>query len=132
MSIKSICGVIITTDKMNEIVAFYRDVLGLPLSREEHGGLEVHYGVDLGNVHFAIHPLASFGETQPGNATTKIAFEVDSLADQLHKLSDAGLRSEQEPHDEGFGPLASVRDPDGNLIELVELRYEFASPSPAR
>jgi hypothetical protein len=35
------------------------------------------------------------------------------------------LQPVQAPHDEVFGPVASFHDPDGNLIELVELRYEF-------
>jgi len=31
----------------------------------------------------------------------------------------------QPPHDEGFGPVTSCLDPDGNEFELVELNYEF-------
>src|SRR5262245_4140611 len=116
---------------MDEMVGFYRDLLELPLEKEEHGDLETPYGVDLGNIHFAIHPLADFGETTPGNATAKIAFEVDSLNDYLRKLADRGYRSVQEPHDEGFGPVAAFRDPDGNLIELVELSYEFQATASA-
>jgi predicted lactoylglutathione lyase len=78
-------------------------------------------------VHFALHPLSDFGETKPGNTATKIAFTVDSLKDSVEKLNDQGYIPVQEPHDEGFGPVASYHDPDGNLIELVELRYEFKS-----
>lgn len=125
MSVKSICGVIITTKEMEPLVRFYRDVVGLPLQKEEHGGLDVHYGIDLGRVHFAIHPLSDFGETTPGNAATKIAFEVDSLTAYVRRLNEHGVACVNEPHDEGFGPVASFKDPDGNLIELVELKYEF-------
>lgn len=127
MRITSVCGVIITTNNMDEMVTFYRESLGLALDKEEHGDLEIHYGVDLGNLHFAIHPLSDFGETRPGNATTKIAFTVDSLKDAVERLTDQGHIPVQEPHDEGFGPVASYHDPDGNLVELVELKYEFRS-----
>jgi catechol 2,3-dioxygenase-like lactoylglutathione lyase family enzyme len=112
---------------MAEMVRFYRDILGLSLEKEEHSDLEVHYGIDLGNLHFAIHPLADFGEAVPGNAATKIAFTVDSLDRYVARLAEHGYNPVHEPHDEGFGPVASFKDPDGNLIELVELKYEFKS-----
>ncbi len=127
MNIAAICGVILTTDKLEPMVDFYQRVLRLPLEKEEHAELEVHYGLDLGNLHFAIHPLADFGETQPGTAAVKLAFTVDSLEEYVKRLAAAGYPPVQAPHDEGFGPVASFRDPDGNLIELVELRYEFKS-----
>lgn len=127
MKVTSICGVIITTDNMGSMVRFYKEALGLALEKEEHSDLDVHYGVDLGNLHFAIHTLADFGETATGNATTKIAFTVDSLASYVTRLTEHGHNPVREPHDEGFGPVASFRDPDGNLIELVELKYEFKS-----
>ena len=41
------------------------------------------------------------------------------------RLAAEGFQPAQAPHDEGFGPVASFHDPDGNLIEPVELRYEF-------
>lgn len=125
MKISSICGVIVTTENVEWLAYFYRDVLGLSLEKEEHGGLAAHYGVDLGQVHFAIHPLADFGETRTGNATTKVAFTVDALEPYINRLTEHGYPPVHAPHDEGFGLVASFRDPDGNLIELVELRYEF-------
>ena len=125
MGIKSVCGVVVTTDKLDEMLRFYRDALGVPLEEEEHGDLDVHYGANFGNLHFAIHPLSSFDETEPGNAATKIAFQVDSLSEHIARLEAQGYNPAQEPRDEGFGPMASFRDPDGNLIELVELNFEF-------
>jgi catechol 2,3-dioxygenase-like lactoylglutathione lyase family enzyme len=127
LRISSICGVIITTGNLERMVDFYQRVLGLPLEKEEHGELDIHYGVDLGALHFAIHPLSDFGETTPGNAAVKIAFTVDSLKSYVSRLAAEGYQPVQAPHDEGFGPVASFRDPDDNLIELVELRYEFKS-----
>ena len=127
MKIGSICGIILTTERLEAMAAFYRDALGLPLEREEHGDMDVHYGCDLGTVHFAIHPPADFGETNRGNASAKIAFRVDALQPYVERLKKAGVSPVQEPHDEGFGPVASFRDPDGNLFELVELTYEFAA-----
>ncbi|MCI0485446.1 MAG: VOC family protein [Blastocatellia bacterium] len=125
MRVESVCGVIFTTERLDEMVGFYRDVLGLALEPEEHGGLDRHYGVNMGSLHFAIHPLSSFDETKAGNASAKVAFQVDSLSEYVARLEAHGYKPVREPHDEGFGPVASFRDPDGNLIELVELSFDF-------
>lgn len=130
MQVRSVCGVILTSDHLEAMAEFYSLLLGLPLEREEHGGLDVHYGVDIGSVHFAIHPPADFGETSRGNSPAKIAFEVDDVQAYVDRLRGAGYEPWQDVHDEGFGPLASFRDPDGNLIELVELRYDFTAHAP--
>ncbi|MEK7485290.1 MAG: VOC family protein [Planctomycetota bacterium] len=125
MQIRSICGIIITTENLDKMVHFYQDILGLPLEPEEHGDLELHYGADLGAMHFAIHPLANFQEMQTGNASTKIAFEVDSLDAYLEALGEEGYSLEEKVINKGFGPTVSFQDPDGNWIELVELRHEW-------
>ena len=57
----------------------------------------------------------------------EIAFTVNSLEPYVSRLAAEGYYPVQAPHDESFGPVASFRDPDDNLIELVELRYEFKS-----
>lgn len=128
MSVKSICGVILTSNDVERLAEFYSLLLGVKLEREEHGGLAVHYGADLGEVHFAIHPPEDFRETGGGYPATKVAFHVDDLESHLQRVRDAGYSLWQEPHDEGFGLVASLRDPDGNLVELVELDYEFKPP----
>ena len=130
MPVRSICGVILTSDNVDAMAQFYSSFLGLQLEREEHGGLDVHYGIDIGSVHFAIHPPSDFGETTRGNSATKVAFNVDALQPYVDRLRAAGYEPWQDIHDEGFGPVASFRDPDGNLIELVELRYDFGTHSP--
>lgn len=126
MKVKSICGVILTTNRLEEMRSFYSNILGLPLEKEEHGDLLVHYGTDLGQVHFALHPPADFNLDHPGNATAKIAFEVENLDACIQKLASADYPLFQPARDEGFGPVASLKDPDGNLVELVELRYDFS------
>lgn len=122
---KSICGVILVTNDVERLAAFYCDTLGLPLEREEHGDLPVHYGVDIGTTHLGIHPPQSFGRTKarPGGAV--FALEIDDLDMRLSSLAERGVSPVVPKHDEGFGPVAAIEDPDGNLIELVELTHEF-------
>ena len=107
---------------------FYAEALGLRLEREEHGDLEVHYGVDFENrVHFALHPPGDFEMPDAGHAAAKVAFTVDDLDAHVRKLGELGHEPFIAPHDEGFGPVAAFRDPDGNVLELVQLEYDFGS-----
>lgn len=130
MSATSICGVIITTERMEDMVAFYELALGVELEREEHGDLDVHYGVDFGNqVHFALHPPGDFKKSEAGTASVKVAFTVPKLTEVVERLAAEGHSPYMDPHDEGFGPVAAFEDPDGNVLELVELTYEFEQPA---
>ncbi len=126
MAVKSICGVIFVTERVEALAEFYRKGLGIEFEREDHGGLDVHYGTDIGTVHFAIHPPSNFGSRGAGSGTP-VAFAVDHLAGHLEALKALGAEVVEAPHDEGFGLVVTLADPEGNLFELVELSYDFAS-----
>lgn len=128
MGVKSICGVIVAAKKPMALADFYAKGLGLTFSEEEHGDLEVHYGVDIGELHFGIHPASNLNMDKVGNASIVIAFNVDSLEETEQQLLTLGAKRVTEPHDEGFGMVAAFRDPEGNCFEITELRYEFHQP----
>jgi predicted enzyme related to lactoylglutathione lyase len=107
------------------LARFYADALGLSLEREEHAGLAPHWGVDIGSVHFGIHPPGNLGRGAAGQGSVVLAFDVTSLAECQARLERLGARCLQPPHDEGFGLVASYCDPDGNPFEIVELTYRF-------
>ena len=127
MSVKSICGVILISKDPQALATFYQAVLAIPFEKEDHGGLAVHFGADIGEVHFGIHPPANFQQRQAGNASVSVAFNVDSLSESADTATSLGAKQIVAPHDEGFGLVASFEDPEGNLFELVELDYEFDS-----
>ena len=131
MSVKSICGVILMSDDPERLARFYGEVLGAAFAREDHGELDPHFGLDIGTIHFGIHPPSNFRKTSPGNANVSIAFHVESLAAPMARLERLGAAQVEGPHDEGFGPVTSWLDPDGNVFELVELRYDFAGSDEA-
>jgi predicted enzyme related to lactoylglutathione lyase len=47
--------------------------------------------------------------------------------EHLPRCTEHGARVVVEPHDEGFGPVATLLDPAGNLFELVELTHNFGA-----
>lgn len=125
MGLRSICGVILLSDDPRRLAEFYGRVLGCAFQREDHGRLAEHFGLDVGEVHFGIHPPSNFQRTTPGTASAAIAFNVSSLAEPMAVLRELGATQVQAPHDEGFGLVTSYLDPDGNQFELVELTYDF-------
>lgn len=125
LAVRNICGVIIVTEDVERLAQFYRDVIGLDLDREEHAGLPVHYGTALGTIHFGIHPPGSYHRSSWPRGGSVVALTVDSIDSCQHWLQARGIET-SEVRDEGFGPLLTLQDPDGNLVEFVELRHDFA------
>lgn len=128
MNLRSICGVILLSDNPSRLADFYGRVLGCGFEREDHGDLAEHFGVDVGEVHFGIHPPSNFQRVSPGGASTSLAFNVSSLTEAMKVLDGLGAKQVRPPHDEGFGLVTAYEDPDGNQFELVELSYEFSKP----
>jgi predicted enzyme related to lactoylglutathione lyase len=125
MPVKSICGAILMSRDPDALARFYAEALELSFEREEHAGLAPHWGVDIGHVHFGIHPPANFGRESAGQGSVVLTFDVASLAECRARLERLGAPCVLPPHDEGFGMVASYRDPDGNQFEIVELTYRF-------
>jgi predicted enzyme related to lactoylglutathione lyase len=123
--VKSICGTILMSRNPEGLARFYAEALGLTFEREDHGGLAPHWGVDVGTVHFGIHPPENFRSPTSGQGSVILTFDVDSLAECASRLQALGAACIQPPHDEGFGVVASYADPDGNRFEVVELTHRF-------
>jgi methylmalonyl-CoA/ethylmalonyl-CoA epimerase len=110
-------------DDLDASVAFYRDVLGLPLlARFDPPGLAFF---DLGGTRLLL---------EAGAQSALLYLHVDDLDAAVAGLAAAGVELEQGPalvhrDDDGtFGPageeewMAFLRDPAGNLIALATRR----------
>jgi predicted enzyme related to lactoylglutathione lyase len=132
MPVKSICGVILISRDPDALARFYAEALELRFEREEHGDLAPHWGVDIGSIHFGIHPPENFKTGVSGHGSVALAFDVSSLAACEARLSRLGAACILPAHDEGFGLVASFTDPEGNPFEVVELTYQFGADGPER
>jgi predicted enzyme related to lactoylglutathione lyase len=124
-SIEFLSGVIIVSKQAEQLAQFYRDVVGIELEAEDHGGLETHWGTELGDIHFAIHPESNFPGSPAGNASVKLAFTVFDLDSVLSRFEDHGVELAYPVKNEGFGRMVAIRDPEGNFIELTELSDDW-------
>jgi catechol 2,3-dioxygenase-like lactoylglutathione lyase family enzyme len=100
---------------MQRAVAFYRDVLGLRLLRQDSA---TWAEFDAGGRRFALH---SAGDGQPvGGGGATAVFEVDDLRRAKGELSAKGVRFVHEGDVEGYARFASFLDPDGNTVQIIE------------
>ena len=97
----------------------------IELEAEDHGGLETHWGTELGDIHFAIHPETNFPQSPTGNASVKLAFTTFDLDSVLSRFEDHGVELAYPVKDEGFGRMVAIRDPEGNFIEFTELTDDW-------
>ena len=100
-------------------------MVGVPLKDEAHGTSRAHYGCNLGDLHFAIHPLESLPERQQGVGAVKLALNVFDLNGSIEKLESKGVRPLYPPHDTGFFISTAINDPDGNHIEFTQMCDEW-------
>jgi catechol-2,3-dioxygenase len=126
MLIDGVTAILLVSSNAKKLCEFYRATLGLPLEEEVHDGMPLHYGCDLGDVHFAIHPA---GGGWPGVATRNarspvISFSTSDLKAVVRRLSANGVKV-NGPTDHGFAQAIWFRDPDGNLVTLLEYGPEY-------
>lgn len=99
--------VILFTRRMEEMTAFYRDVIGLwPLADEPKWK-----DFDAGGMRLSLHA----GE--PGVGKTKIAFFTDDVRGAREELVKRGAKLKEVISGEGLD-LCDGTDPDGNVFQL--------------
>jgi catechol 2,3-dioxygenase-like lactoylglutathione lyase family enzyme len=100
---------------------FYRTILDLKLGTDA----APHWiDFDLGDGRrLGLHPASDSLTVKPGSV--QLGFYVDEVDKFVTDARTAGVPILQEPHDEGFGRLAVIADPDGYPIQV-------ATPKPWR
>jgi lactoylglutathione lyase len=110
-------------------IRFYRDLLGFTETfRTPREGTPEHielrldgFTVGLGTVEAArrVHGV----EAAPGSPAMVLVVWTDDVDKAFAELAGAGVPAVQFPHDTGSSNRnALLRDPDGNLVELVARR----------
>ena len=131
MLIDGVTAILLISPDPAALADFYRNILDLPLEDEEHPGVPLHYGCDLGGVHLAIHSNEGFpGVPTRSGQGAAIVLGTSDVKAVFDRLSASGVQV-IGPSDHGFGVVVSFRDPDGNFIEIVEEYEEADQGEPA-
>jgi predicted enzyme related to lactoylglutathione lyase len=114
---KFFSAILIYSKDVERLGSFYRDVIGLPMEEEKHGPEPMHFGCELGDLHFAIHPKPD--SITPGPVV--IAFEVFDIEEHMREMIKHNVNIVSQITDHGFAKIAAIHDPDGNRIEFSQL-----------
>jgi len=123
---------IIWTSDIDKAEQFYTHILGLPFTGMSHGALV--YSVSGGDLRVSPVP-----HTEPSPHTV-LGFLVTDIRTVINQLNSRGVEVERFAgftHDEngtlklpGGDQVAWIRDPDGNLLSVVEYAANGESPHP--
>ena len=116
--VRDVKSIVLVTSQLETTAAFYRDVLGLPIEEEQHGGAPRHFAGRVGNVHFAIHDRNAFWlpTTAPADGEgTIVSFTIENVDTFRAHLAHHGVTVVAERK---IGPMSFVtfRDPDGRHV----------------
>jgi lactoylglutathione lyase len=121
----------VNVSDMSRSVAFYRDILGLPLKFESPGWSEFETGATTLALHLGTRAVSIEAEKQDGPVagTCSVGFSVPDLNNTYAELSKRGARFVMPPTerpDEAIR-LAVCVDPDGLPISFAEPLARAAS-----
>ncbi len=121
--LRDLAYTVIYVSDIEKSTVFYRDVLGIPLDYSVPGWTQFKSR----GAALVLHPRL---EHQPNSGETHvhITFRVDDLDTTYAKLAAQSVRFLAPPATVGFGKHATLLDPDGNAIDLIE----WSKPQPAR
>ena len=101
---------------MDRAVTFYTDVLGLRLLRRDGGNWAE---LDAGGIRLALHGAIEGRPMEVGGATA--VFRVEDLDSTRAELEGRGAEFDEHVGEvQGFARFASLRDPDGNKVQVIE------------
>ncbi|MEM2785362.1 MAG: VOC family protein [Candidatus Nitrosotenuis sp.] len=121
MNIKRVGNVILAVKDLDKSVAFYHEILGLPIKNQRRTW------VDLGQTGalLSLHP-ASITSDHSSNTIEGgivIGFLVGDVKSALDELKTKGVRIHRDIVDREAGKNAIILDPDGYMISLFEPKF---------
>lgn len=106
---------IVYVSDMDKCTAFYRDVLGLSVNYVAKGWTQFKSN----GAALVLHPRTDGTEESNGNSV-HMTFRVDNLDLVYRQLAEQSVKFLAPPAAAPFGKHATLCDPEGNPIDLIE------------
>ena len=115
--IKGLRGASIWSEDVKKLVPFYRDVLGLKVALDSPGFVVLG---ELGAPALALGTHSGVRGRNADPARHMVGFTTDDVLADWKRLKDAGVEFIEDPTEYGKHRIATLKDPEGNLIQLLE------------
>ena len=115
--IKGLRGATIWSEDLNNLLPFYRDLLGFKV------GLQIEGFVVLGDLGTPTLALGTHSEVRGRNtdpARHMVGLGTDDVDADWKRLKAAGVEFVENPTDYGTLRIATLKDPEGNLLQLLQ------------
>ena len=115
--ITGFAGASIWSEDLNKLLPFYRDLLGLPVA------IQIPGFVVLGEQGAPALALGTHSEVRGRNADPArhmVGLGSDDVDADWKRLEAAGVEFVERPTDYGQLRIATLKDPEGNLIQLLQ------------
>ncbi len=115
--IKGLAGATIWSEDVNNLLPFYRDLLGLEPS------VQIPGFVVLGELGTPVLALGTHSEVRGRNADPArhmVGLLTDDVDTDCKRLKNAGVEFVEDPTDYDRLRIATLKDPEGNLIQLLQ------------
>lgn len=117
--IKGLGWVSIWSQDLNNLLPFYRDVLGLAVTTQSDGFVTLGDGKG-GALGLGTHSEVKGKAGDPYRHM--VGLESDDLEAEVSRLEAAGVEFIEKPTDYGGGmKIATIRDPEGNIVQLSQV-----------
>ena len=129
--VEGLSVVLLLARDTDRTAAFYRDVLGLPLQEEEHGGRHRHYACQLGTVYFTIQLAADLAAPEQGRGYDflQLCFTVTDLDAFMRRLQDLKVTPLHPPQRFEHTSYTTLLDPDGRHVRIMTPWHEEGPPT---
>ena len=115
--IQGLFGATIWSEDVNNLLPFYRDVVGLPV------GLQIPGFAVMGEMGRPVLALGTHSEVHGRNldpARHMVGLGTDDIDTEWKRLREAGVEFIENPTDYGNLRIATLKDPEGNLLQLLQ------------
>jgi len=119
--IKQFSGVTIWSEDVNNLLPFYRDVLGLRVASESPGFVLLG-GDDRNAPALALGTHSEVHGRNSDPARHMVGFTSDDIAADWKRLKEAGVEFIEDPTKYDDMTIATLKDPEGNLLQLWQYR----------
>jgi predicted enzyme related to lactoylglutathione lyase len=115
--IKELSDATIWSEDLNKLLPFYRDVLGLTVRLQTPPAFVV-----FGEAGAPALALGTHSEVRGRNADPArhmVGLATDDITADWKRVKGAGVEFVEDPKDYGNLWIATLKDPEGNLIQLL-------------